>query len=244
MGRFINGDDRLVDNGNMFAYCGNNPVMNIDRDGHWSWSGIKNAVQNAFNTIVRTVAKVATTILNNIGIDTSLTASGAIGEWDASDNTSWFNPIEPYFHVSENIDVNLYKPPSLEKLNICLNFDRDGWGGIDYKQSINESIYLNYSFSSVGYGINESQNKSIEFYANDDGKSTILAKKTIINLDDNNSFAVSNGIRIKEDVLRNEILIVGSAFVGITAGAYLLGPIILGFIGTVGGSSIVTPSKI
>ena len=126
---------------------------------------------------------------------TSLTASGAIGEWYASDNTSWFNPIEPYFHVSENID---------------------------YKQSINESIYLNYSFSSVGYGINESQNKSIEFYANDDGKSTILAKKTIINLDDNNSFAVSNGIRIKEDVLRNEILIVGSAFVGATHVMYVL----------------------
>ena len=30
MGRFINGDDRLVDNGNMFAYCGNNPVINVD----------------------------------------------------------------------------------------------------------------------------------------------------------------------------------------------------------------------
>ena len=33
MGRFINGDDRLVDNGNMFAYCGNNPVINVDYRG-------------------------------------------------------------------------------------------------------------------------------------------------------------------------------------------------------------------
>ena len=34
MGRFISADDRLVENGNMFSYCSNNPVMNVDKDGH------------------------------------------------------------------------------------------------------------------------------------------------------------------------------------------------------------------
>ena len=36
MGRFINGDDRLVDNDNMFAYCENNPVMNVDPTGTYT----------------------------------------------------------------------------------------------------------------------------------------------------------------------------------------------------------------
>ncbi|MDD2371604.1 MAG: DNRLRE domain-containing protein [Firmicutes bacterium] len=45
MGRFISADDRMVDNGNMFAYCGNNPVMKYDKDGHkWNfWSALKNS---------------------------------------------------------------------------------------------------------------------------------------------------------------------------------------------------------
>ena len=42
-GRFINADGQLNDGllgHNMFAYCGNNPVMNIDPDGHawWHWA--------------------------------------------------------------------------------------------------------------------------------------------------------------------------------------------------------------
>ena len=43
MGRFINADGYINANGdmlgfNMFAYCSNNPVMNVDPTGEWSWS--------------------------------------------------------------------------------------------------------------------------------------------------------------------------------------------------------------
>ena len=38
MGRFISADDRVIDNGNVFAYCSNNPVSNFDPTGHWNIS--------------------------------------------------------------------------------------------------------------------------------------------------------------------------------------------------------------
>ena len=47
LGRFINADDAayLGADGtplsyNLFAYCGNNPVMGYDPTGHWDWGGV------------------------------------------------------------------------------------------------------------------------------------------------------------------------------------------------------------
>lgn len=44
-GRFINADNYINANGdllgfNMFAYCGNNPVMGYDPTGEWNWGGV------------------------------------------------------------------------------------------------------------------------------------------------------------------------------------------------------------
>ena len=58
MGRFINGDDRLVDNGNMFAYCENNPVMNVDPTGHAWWNAVWNYLTTFVETVVETVNAV------------------------------------------------------------------------------------------------------------------------------------------------------------------------------------------
>ena len=54
MGRFINGDDRLVDNGNMFAYCGNNPIMNVDKKGTFSFNPVKlfNKIKSVISAVI------------------------------------------------------------------------------------------------------------------------------------------------------------------------------------------------
>lgn len=43
--RFINADGYVstgqgILGNNMFAYCGNNPVMGYDPTGHWDWGGV------------------------------------------------------------------------------------------------------------------------------------------------------------------------------------------------------------
>ena len=43
MGRFISADSQInpdVNGGNVFSYCGNNPVKNVDPDGNIFWMGI------------------------------------------------------------------------------------------------------------------------------------------------------------------------------------------------------------
>ena len=50
-GRFLNADGYINANGdilgyNMFAYCGNNPVMGYDPTGEWDWEEFKNKGRN------------------------------------------------------------------------------------------------------------------------------------------------------------------------------------------------------
>lgn len=66
MGRFINADGYINANGdmlgfNMFAYCSNNPVMNVDPTGEWSWSKFLNGVR--LLTVGITAIVTAATVL-------------------------------------------------------------------------------------------------------------------------------------------------------------------------------------
>ena len=70
VGRFLNADGYINANGdligfNMFAYCGNNPVMGYDPDGEWNWGG----VIAGLGIIAATVITVAT-----LGIGTGVGA--------------------------------------------------------------------------------------------------------------------------------------------------------------------------
>ena len=78
IGRFINIDsityaEPSVINGlNLYAYCGNNPVMDIDPDGTWSWKTILKA---AVAVVVVTVAVVVA--VASAGTTTGAIAAGA-----------------------------------------------------------------------------------------------------------------------------------------------------------------------
>lgn len=72
MGRFINADDRIVDNGNLFSYCKNNPVNASDPDGHKFniWSKIKNskagkAINNALGWFKKNISVQNKTVIES-----------------------------------------------------------------------------------------------------------------------------------------------------------------------------------
>ena len=74
--RFINADTYAsTDSGdaiacNMFAYCGNNPVLNLDPTGEWSWKGFLAGIA----TVAVGVAAVALTVVT-AGAATPLAAA-------------------------------------------------------------------------------------------------------------------------------------------------------------------------
>lgn len=80
VGRFINmdsidyADPETINGLNLFAYCNNNPVMNVDPEGTWSWKG--------FAKLFAAVAIVATLAVASVltaGAASVVLAGAAIG---------------------------------------------------------------------------------------------------------------------------------------------------------------------
>ena len=65
-GRFITIDDlqylnpETINGLNLYAYCANNPVMNVDSEGTWSWSKFWRAVGLAFTAVAAIAISIAT----------------------------------------------------------------------------------------------------------------------------------------------------------------------------------------
>ena len=65
IGRFISPDTidylapDIINGLNLYAYCNNNPVMNVDPSGHWSWKNFWQGVVSVVATVVFVAAIVA-----------------------------------------------------------------------------------------------------------------------------------------------------------------------------------------
>ena len=82
-GRFLNADVYINGNGdiigfNLFAYCGNNPVMGYDPDGTFNWSGLKN-LGNCFVKAAIITACVGGAVLTLAAAITMTISSGGAG---------------------------------------------------------------------------------------------------------------------------------------------------------------------
>ena len=78
VGRFINMDSidyvnpEIINGLNLFAYCNNNPVMNVDPEGKWSWKSVLKVV-----LAVAIVAAVAVVAVATAGTALGVIAAGA-----------------------------------------------------------------------------------------------------------------------------------------------------------------------
>ena len=87
VGRFINmdgisyADPETLNGLNLYAYCGNNPVMNVDPEGTWSWKGFWNVVAAVATVVAVTAAVVVTAgaAAVALGAGATVAAGAAVG---------------------------------------------------------------------------------------------------------------------------------------------------------------------
>ena len=91
VGRFLNmdaiqyADPESVNGLNLYAYCGDNPVMGYDPEGTWSWSGFWNVIAAVAVVVVVTAAvaltagAAAVAVGASTAVATAVTVGAAVG---------------------------------------------------------------------------------------------------------------------------------------------------------------------
>ena len=177
-GRFLNADGYINANGdilgfNMFAYCGNNPVMGYDPTGEWNWrlfldmvvsavSVSAGAVVGASVDTIMTVAQVPVPVASTAGIAAGVATTGTIN------NT--VNAV--YYHFSDGIsDLE----QDLNASSYVTQGYIDRWSRLDYVKSqlggeynsnawryYSEYNFHMYAWMATGWAYDESgANKSL-----------------------------------------------------------------------------------
>ncbi len=129
IGRFINADGLIGETGkllshNMYAYCGNNPVMRVDPSGY-SWKGVGDIFED-----------VKDTVIDNVG------ASVNVGkEKTTSFNYYWLCETETGLGYSKSFDNG--KP-----INFFANAPDNWWQFWEY------SVRVDVNVNGKGAGIN------------------------------------------------------------------------------------------
>ena len=117
-GRFLNADGYLNANGdligyNMFAYCSNNPIMNIDPNGEWSWKAFWQGEGATLAIALICATAVAVTVV--------VTGGAAAVAWGAFAATAASSALVGTLSTIDK-SKDLEKGESIDKndiLNIC-----------------------------------------------------------------------------------------------------------------------------
>ena len=165
VGRFINADGYVstgqgIIGNNMYAYCGNNPVMNVDPSGYF-WSEIAIWLRNTFGagvTNTKTIWSDEKIILPNFLPITAATGT-QINEvikkrGDSSKPVSVYadkNINDPAFSSAGiNININSFT------LNLSVGLDNIGVYGAVTEGDVTNSLGLRLNLSKIQIGIENS----------------------------------------------------------------------------------------
>ena len=138
-GRFINADDPgymgadgTFSSYNLFAYCGNNPVMGYDPTGTWDWGIIWDVVVTAATGAVSVIAGIATTAVTGNPVLGTAAGVATFGGLNNAVNFVYYSFIsDGVSNIENNIDKSSYVDGYVSR-----------WERLDYtKQQTNEEWY-------------------------------------------------------------------------------------------------------
>ena len=145
--RFINADNYASTDStdpiscNMFTYCGNNPVMNLDPTGEWSWGGVLAGLGIIAGTIIAVATFGVATPVGALVAGAAITA-GAVTTYAAATDSTMVVDLSYSTQVGPNEYVKAGGAVVIDFENNEANAYPHVGGGFGYSEGISFSVGL------------------------------------------------------------------------------------------------------